>query len=126
MGFLAAGQHRNPHRFGRRSSTHLFKALHNLRSDRSRTVRTVLAERTNTADTALLREARDAEMPALKAGLATLQGMSFPGQPAMVAELDQRINTLTRIHAESMAASARPKNERPAGSPRRSTTKSAA
>ena len=90
------------------ASTHLFTALHNLRSDRSRTVRTVLAERVNTADTAQLREARDAEMPALKAGLATLQGMSFPGQQAMVAELDQRINTLTRIHAESLAAAAAP------------------
>src|SRR5215218_5614538 len=47
-------------------STHLFKALHNLRSDRSRTVRMVLADRTNTPDSALLSESRDAEMPALK------------------------------------------------------------
>jgi methyl-accepting chemotaxis protein len=96
-------------------STHLFKALHNLRSDRSRTVRMVLADRTNTPESALLSEARDAEMPALKAGLAALRSMSFPGQQAMAAELDQRINTLTRLHAESAAAAARPKSERPAG-----------
>ena len=95
------------------ASTHLFKALHNLRSDRSRTVRMVLADQTNTADSALLPEARDAEVPALKAGLATLRGMSFPGQPAMASELDQRFNTLTQLHAESMAAAARPKSERP-------------
>jgi ABC-type nickel/cobalt efflux system permease component RcnA len=32
------------------ASTHIFKALHNLRSDRSRTVRVVLAEKTSPAD----------------------------------------------------------------------------
>ena len=41
--------------------------------------------------------------------------MSFPGQQAMVTELDQRLNTLIRLHAESLAAAARPKSERPAG-----------
>lgn len=96
-------------------SAHLFKALHNLRSDRSRTVRMVLADQTNTPDSAMLREARDAEMPALKAALAALKSMSFPGQQAMASELDQRINTLTRLHTESVAAAARPKSERPAG-----------
>ena len=96
-------------------STHLFTALHNLRSDRSRTVRMVLADQTNTPDTALLRGARDAEMPALKAAAAALKAMSFPGQQAMASELDQRINTLTRLHAESVAAAARPKGERPSG-----------
>jgi methyl-accepting chemotaxis protein len=96
-------------------STHLFKALHNLRSDRSRTVRMVLADRTSTPQTAQLSEARDAEVPALKAALVALRSMSFPGQQAMATELDQRINTLTRLHAESIAAAARPKSERPAG-----------
>ena len=96
-------------------STHLFKALHNLRSDRSRTVRMVLADRTNTPESALLAESRDAEVPALKAGLAKLKSMSFPGQQAMASELEQRFNTLTRLHAESIAAAARPKSERPPG-----------
>ena len=95
------------------ASTHIFKALHNLRSDRSRTVRTVLADRPSTAADAQLRESRDAEVPALKAALATLQKMSFPGQPAALSELDHRLNTLTRLHAESLAAAARPKAERP-------------
>jgi methyl-accepting chemotaxis protein len=96
-------------------STHLFKALHNLRSDRSRTVRTILADRTHTPESAMLGEARNAEMPALKAALALLQRMSFPGQQAMASELEQRINALTRLHTESIAAAARPKSERPAG-----------
>jgi methyl-accepting chemotaxis protein len=96
-------------------STHLFKALHNLRSDRSRTIRMVLADRTNTPATAMLSEARDAVVPALKAAMATLKTMSFPGQQAMASELDQRFNTLTRLHAESIAAAARPKSERPPG-----------
>ena len=33
----------------------------------------------------------------------------------MVTELDQRFNTLTRLHTESLAVAARPKSERPAG-----------
>ncbi len=94
-------------------STNIFKALHNLRSDRSRTVRALLSDRTNSGD-AQLRESRDAEVPALKAALAKLQTMSFPGQAAMVSELDQRISTLTRLHTESLAAAARPKSDRPA------------
>ena len=96
-------------------STHLFKALHNLRSDRSRTIRMVLADQTNTPESALLAEARDAEVPALKAGLAKLRSMSFPNQQAMASELEQRFNTLTKLHAESIAAAARPKSERPPG-----------
>jgi methyl-accepting chemotaxis protein len=96
-------------------STNVFKALHNLRSDRSRTVRMVLADRTHTSESAQLKEMRDAAVPALKAALATLRTMSFPGQPAAVSELEQRFNTLTRLHAESIAAAARPKSERPAG-----------
>jgi methyl-accepting chemotaxis protein len=97
------------------ASTHIFKALHNLRSDRSRTVRVVLAEKSSPADMQRLHESRGAEVPALKSALETLKGMSFPGQPAMVSELDQRFNTLTRLQAESLAASQRPKAERPAG-----------
>jgi methyl-accepting chemotaxis protein len=96
-------------------STHLFKALHNLRSDRSRTIRMVLADRTNTPESALLAEARDAEVPALRAALAKLKSMSFPSQQAMASELEQRFNTLTKLHAESIAAAARPKSERPSG-----------
>jgi methyl-accepting chemotaxis protein len=97
------------------ASTYIFKALHNLRSDRSRTVRIVIADQITAADTAQLKESREAEVPALKAALETLKGMSFPGQPAMVTELDQRLNTLIRLHTESVAASQRPKAERPAG-----------
>ena len=38
------------------ASTHIFKALHNLRSDRSRTVRVVLAERSTASDVAQLND----------------------------------------------------------------------
>jgi methyl-accepting chemotaxis protein len=66
-------------------------------------------------DVSQFREARDANVPALKSALATLRSISFPGQPALVSELDQRTNTLIRLHAESIAAAQRPKAERPAG-----------
>lgn len=59
------------------ASTDIFKALHNLRSDRSRTVRAVLADRTGNASQ--FREVREAEVPALKAALVTLRAMSFSG-----------------------------------------------
>jgi methyl-accepting chemotaxis protein len=96
-------------------STDVFTALHNIRSDRARTVRTVLADRMHTAQSAQLNASRDAEVPALKSALATLKTMSFPGQPAIVTELEQHINTLARLHADSLAAAAKPKSERPAG-----------
>jgi methyl-accepting chemotaxis protein len=95
-------------------STDVFKALHNIRSDRSRTVRAVLADRVQTLDSAQLRESREASVPALQSALATLRTMSFPDQSAIVSEFDQRLNTVIRLHAESLAAMARPKGERPA------------
>ena len=85
-----------------------------LRSDRSRTVRAVLADRVQTLDSAQLRELREASVPALQSALATLRTMSFPDQSAIVSEFDQRLNTVIRLHAESLAAMARPKGERPA------------
>ncbi|HZO48006.1 MAG TPA: HAMP domain-containing protein, partial [Xanthobacteraceae bacterium] len=95
------------------ASTHIFKALHNLRSDRARTYRVLMAEKSTASDERTLQESRVAEVPALKAALATLQTMSFPNQAAVMSELEQRTNTLTRLHAESLAALQRPKAERP-------------
>src|SRR5262245_10036177 len=57
-------------------STHIFKALHNLRSDRSRTVRILAVERSTATDTNQLNESRGAEVPALQSALAILRTMS--------------------------------------------------
>jgi hypothetical protein len=75
------------------ASTHIFKALHNLRSDRARTFRTLMAERFTASDDQAMKESRTAEVPALKAALETLRSMSFPNQAAWCPSL---ISGLTR------------------------------
>ena len=65
-----------------------------------------------TAMTPLLREAREAEMPALKSALVALQATDFPERQAALAGLDQAIKKLTALHEESAPAFLRPKAER--------------
>jgi methyl-accepting chemotaxis protein len=93
------------------ASTHLFTALHNLRSDRARSYRMLLADETAARDPRLW-EAREAEMPALKATLSVLETLDFPERQAVTAELSQRIKKLTALHEESAAALTRPKTQR--------------
>ena len=97
------------------TADHVFTALHNLRSDRTRSYRMLMSdERVATRDPRLW-EARDAEMPALKGALATLETLDFPGREAVVTELAQRIKKLTALHEESVAAMTQPKSARRAG-----------
>ena len=100
------------------ASAHMFTALHNLRSDRTRTFRFLQAEKAVAAIDPGLREVRDAEMPALKSALAVLQGVDFPERASVMPELSQRIKRLAALHEESAAALLRPKAERRRGSPR--------
>jgi methyl-accepting chemotaxis protein len=97
------------------ASAYMFTALHNLRSDRSRSYRALIGDqRLDPKDPAFLL-ARDAEMPALKSALVALDAVDFPERQAVVSELGQRIKKLTALHEESAAAVARPKAERRAG-----------
>jgi methyl-accepting chemotaxis protein len=97
------------------TSAHLFTALHNLRSDRARSYRMLLADEIVTARDPRIFESRDAEMPALKGALATLETLDFPEQQALTAELAQRVKKLTALHEESVAALRQPKAARRAG-----------
>ena len=111
------------------ASTHIFKALHNLRSDRSRTVSDRAGGEAPTPPTShSCRKSRDAEVPALEGGAwRRCRGCRFPDQPAMVSELDQRLNTLMRLHTESLAAAAAAQERAACRSlPRRSSTNSSA
>jgi methyl-accepting chemotaxis protein len=94
------------------ASAYMFAALHNLRVDRASGFRDLNADRQFTAMTPLLREAREAEMPALKSALIALNATDFPERQAAVAGLDQAIKKLTALHEESAAALAKPKAER--------------
>jgi methyl-accepting chemotaxis protein len=97
------------------ASAHLFTALHNLRSDRSRSYRFLIADEQLAPKDFRLWESRDAEMPALKSALATLESADFSGHDVMAAGLAQRIKKLTALHEESAAAVMQPKASRRPG-----------
>ena len=90
------------------SSSHLFRALHNLRVDRSTTSRDLTMEKQLTDLNPPTKAARIAEMPALKAGLASLDAVNFQNKAALIAELSQLIAKLTALHSESASALAQP------------------
>src|SRR5262249_13721314 len=94
------------------ASGHMFTALHNLRVDRASSFRELRADKQLTAMSPLLRDARAAEMPALKSALAALHGTDFPERQAAIAGLAQAIKKLTALHEESAPAFLRPKAER--------------
>ena len=97
------------------ASGHLFTVLHNLRFDRSSTVRDLNAEQPVTSMVPMHQKAREIEVAALKSGLAAIEAADFPGQREAVAKLGQAIKTLTALHQETAAAFAQPKAARRAG-----------
>jgi hypothetical protein len=94
------------------ASTHMFKALHNLRVDRAQTNRALLADKQLTELPALMRDVRAAEMPALRSALATLETIDFSGKPGAVSGLSQSISKLAALQQESAAALIQPKASR--------------
>jgi methyl-accepting chemotaxis protein len=97
------------------ASAHMFAALHNLRSDRTRTVRFLRADAQQATLDASLRQVREAEMPALRGAMNALEAMDFPERQTVVSDLGQRIKKLAALHEESAAALARHKAERRQG-----------
>src|SRR5215510_5793376 len=97
------------------ASTHLFTALHNLRSDRTRSFRMLSAEQPMMTRDPTVMQPREAEMPALKAALSILQNVDFPERQAAVAELGQRTKRVAALHEEWDAAMRQPKVARRAG-----------
>ncbi len=93
-------------------SANFFTALHNLRVDRATTFRELSADRVNSQLPKQLREVREIEVPALKAGLAALQTVDFPSRDTAIATLDKTIKKLEALHQESAAAMAQPKASR--------------
>jgi methyl-accepting chemotaxis protein len=96
------------------SSAYLFAALHNLRLDRSTSVRSLL----NDAQTGVspdLRGFREAEMPALKAGLAALREVDLPEAKNALPALEKAVSRQNALHQESAAALSQPKAARRAG-----------
>src|SRR5205807_1599803 len=78
------------------ASANLFKAMHNLRTDRSSTNRILNSEPPLDSDLdKYLRGIRDAEMPAMRNALELLAAMEFPQRQTLVPEFDRLFKTLS-------------------------------
>ncbi len=93
------------------ASAHLFKALHNLRLDRSTSVRSLLSD-AQSGISSDLRGFREGEMPALKAGLVALRDVDLPEAQSAVPVLAKAIERQAALHQESAAALGQPKAAR--------------
>ncbi|MFB9270209.1 methyl-accepting chemotaxis protein [Bradyrhizobium erythrophlei] len=95
------------------ASASLFKAMHNLRTDRSTTSRLLNSDAPIEADIEkYLRNIRDTEMPAMANALAVLGTFDFAQQKALVPELDRRFKTASAQQSEFWDAMGKPKASR--------------
>ncbi len=95
------------------ASASAFRAMHNLRTDRSTTARALNADATIPPQTEhYLRGLRDAETPALRAALATLPETEFDGKAQLLPELERLSQQLFSLQAESWEAIHQPKASR--------------
>ena len=101
------------------TSAYLFKAMHNLRTDRSTTDRLLNSDAPMDADIEkYLRALRDAEMPSMANALQLLPGMQFAGQQTLVPEFDRLFKLLTAEQQEFWSEVAKPKASRRAALPK--------
>ena len=95
------------------ASANLFKAMHNLRTDQSTTIRLVNADAAMDSDIdKYLRTLRDTEMPAMASALVQLGTIEFAQQKTLVPELDRLFKTLTGLQKEFWEEVAKPKASR--------------
>jgi methyl-accepting chemotaxis protein len=91
----------------------LFKAMHNLRTDRSSTNRILNAEPPLDGELEkYLRGIRDAEMPAMRSALELLPAMEFPQQQTLVPEFDRLFKQLAAEQKEFWEEVSKPKASR--------------
>jgi methyl-accepting chemotaxis protein len=94
-------------------SGNAFTAMHNLRQDRSNTIRGMNGDLPiNESDLTYLARFRDAERPALQAVLAILPSIEFPEQKTLLAELTGVIGSFTALDIETRDAVTKPKASR--------------
>jgi methyl-accepting chemotaxis protein len=94
------------------ASANLFKAMHNLRTDRSTTTRLLNSDSMDADIEKYLRGLRDAEMPAMANALGLLGGIDFAQQKTLVPELDRLFRTITSLQKEFWDAMRQPKASR--------------
>jgi methyl-accepting chemotaxis protein len=95
------------------ASANLFKAMHNLRTDRSTTTRLLNSDQPMDSDIEkYLRGLRDTEMPAMGSALGLLPTIEFAQQRTLVPELDRLFKQLTSLQKEFWGEVAKPKASR--------------
>jgi methyl-accepting chemotaxis protein len=95
------------------ATTHAFEGMHNLRSDRATTFRTLNAETTIAPDTQnYLRGVRDIEMPAIRAAADLIGSIDFTDQKTLHPALLQAVDKLSGLQTESWEAISKPKASR--------------
>ena len=95
------------------ASANIFKAMHNLRTDRSTTNRLLNSDAPMDPEIEkYLRNIRDTEMPAMANALGQLGGLDFPQQQTLVPEFDRVFKTMTTLQKEFWEAMAKPKASR--------------
>jgi len=93
-----------------------FRAMHNLRTDRSTTTRAINAEGTVTDDDLeIMNRTRGAEMPALADALRLLPDIAFAEKDTLLPALTNLNDTILKLQAESLEAVKKSKAERRAG-----------
>jgi methyl-accepting chemotaxis protein len=95
------------------ASANMFKAMHNLRTDRSTTNRLLNSDAPMEADIEkYLRNIRDIEMPAMNNALGLLGGIDFAQKQALVPEFDRLLKAMTSLQKEFWEAMGKPKAQR--------------
>jgi methyl-accepting chemotaxis protein len=95
------------------ASANIFKAMHNLRTDRSTTNRLLNSDAPMDPEIEkYLRNIRDTEMPAMGNALGLLAGLEFAQQQTLVPEFDRVLKTMATLQKEFWEAMAKPKASR--------------
>jgi methyl-accepting chemotaxis protein len=101
------------------TSANLFKAMHNLRTDRSTSTRLLNSDQPMVSDIEkYVRDLRNVEMPAMGSALAQLPTIDFADQKTLVSELDRLFKTLTAQQKEFWDDMGKPKASRRAALPK--------
>jgi methyl-accepting chemotaxis protein len=101
------------------ASADLFKAMHNLRTDRSTTTRLLNSDQPVDSEVdKYLRSIRDAQMPAMANALTLLPSIEFPQRQTLVGELDRLFKTLSAEQKEFWDEISKPKASRRAALPK--------
>jgi methyl-accepting chemotaxis protein len=95
------------------ASANAFKAMHNLRTDRSTTNRALGAnDPIDQEQEKYLRKIRDSEMPAMRAAAKMLADIDFADKKTLLPELNRLIESVTKMQVEFWEAVAKPKASR--------------